>query len=91
MAVLRNEIMHRFQGMADKLDTLERGQRQLAQDVKKRLDAHSEDIQDCQQKLAVLEVTAIRIDVVKVTALISFGVLVVMATATVITKIAGVW
>lgn len=80
LAVLRNEVVHGFTHLDKRLNRIEDGQKEQQRDI---------DI--CKTEIAVLKATALRIDAIRLSAVVGATVLVVMALATVIAKIAGLW
>ena len=80
LAVLKTEIVHGFKHLDKRLGTIE-----------EELKEHSSAIEKCKTEIAILKATALRIDVVRLSALAGSVVLIVMGLATVITKVAGLW
>jgi hypothetical protein len=80
LRLLRAEIVHGFRFIDRRLDDIE------AEQKSQRLDLNL-----CKTEIAVLKATALRIDVVRVSAMIGVSVMIVLGLATVITKVAGLW
>lgn len=80
LAVLKTEIVHGFTHIDRRLSGIEERQHRQQNDIDK-----------CKTELAVLQATALRIDTIRLSAVVAATVTIMLGLATLIAKIAGLW